>query len=75
MLMCFYAHETAMSCLVPIIIQLQLVGNRVLLSTLHCELPIDWKEMNKLLITRTIMQREAVTSTLLDMKYIIQFCI
>jgi len=32
MLMCFYTHETAVSCLVPIIIQLQLVGNSLVIN-------------------------------------------
>jgi hypothetical protein len=68
MLMCFYVHENCSELLIANNNTAAITGKyRVLLSTLHFELPIDWKEMNKLLITRTRMQREAVTSTVLDM--------
>jgi len=69
MLMCFYANENCNESLTANNNNTAATTwkQRVLLSTLHFELPIDWKEMNMLLITRTIMQREAVTSTVLDM--------
>lgn len=65
--MSFYAHENCNELLTVNNKTAATTGQQtVLLSTLHCELPLDWKEMNKLLLDRTRMKREAVTSTVLD---------
>lgn len=70
--MCFYAHENCSELITANNNTAATTGKqRVLLSIMHCELPKDWKEMNKLLITRTRMQREAITSTVLD--YVIHY--